>query len=138
MQSGGGMAVKDCDGFELLIGDWVRLTHHEYQNGQKFQAGQPAKITDVILDKCGLQVEVVLHQTTILVPPNRLRFYGGKDSAARRVKAAMAAAMASGKSICPVCKAELRYLHGADYCNSCRMPLWEIIQGIGRKLDAGG
>jgi hypothetical protein len=132
------MVFRDCDGFDLEIGDWVRLTHHEYHGGKQFQAGQPAKITDVIIDSCGIKVEITLHQTTIIVPPNRLRFYGGKDSASRRLRLAMSTAAASGKAICPVCKAELRYLHGADYCNSCRMPLWEIIQGIGKKLESGG
>jgi hypothetical protein len=138
MQPSGGMAVRDCDGFDLLIGDWTKLVHNEYKDGNQYFAGQPAKIIDVILDKCGLQLEVALQQTTMLIPPNRLRFYGGKDSAIRRLRAAMSTAAASSKPVCPVCKSELRYLHGADYCNSCRMALWEIQQGLARKLDSGG
>jgi hypothetical protein len=120
MQPSGGMAVRDCDGFDLLIGDWVKLVHNEYKGGNKFQAGQPAKITDVIMDNCGIQAEVTLHQTTILVPPTRLQFYKGKDGAARRLKAAMAAAVASGKAICPVCATELQWFGGGDnWCPKC-------------------
>ena len=130
--------VKDIDGFDLEIGDWARLTENEYHQGKKFNAGQPVKITNVIMDHRGIQLEVVLHQTVIFVPPNRLRFYGGKDSAARRLQAAMAAVATGGKPSCPVCRAELQCFQGADYCNSCRMPLWEILQGLAKSVKIGG
>lgn len=132
-KNGNWFLVKDRNGVDLEIGDSVQLVYNEYSCGQQFVAGQLAQVVDAIMDGRGIRVEVKIHKTRIIVDQHHLAFCGRLkkigDTKFSKVDVL---------PVCPVCRSKLSYLHGADYCDSCRMPLWEIQQGLAKRPTLAG
>jgi hypothetical protein len=127
--------MRDAYGMELFPDDLAALiAAHPGRNN--YSIGTVGRIIRQHSNDPNL-IRVKFGGKKVWVLPFEIEFKIRLGAGTRPLGASMARLKTSDIPRCLVCRSELQYLQGVDYCSQCRRLLWEIKQGLARNFTTG-